>query len=149
MEVWAAVLHRWFWHGPMWAIHRSHHAPKGKWEANDALSVLHAPIAIILIVYGNEATPSIFREMAFGIGIGMTAFGLGYMIVHDGLVHGRLPVQSLSKLAYFAKIRDYHLIHHDNSAKGVPFGLFLGPWEHRIFGNRRTQSRKGVHLHES
>ena len=53
MDVWAAVLHRRFWHGPLWSIHRSHHAPRaGVFEKNDALSTLHAPIAIALILWG-------------------------------------------------------------------------------------------------
>lgn len=129
MELWAMLLHGRIWHSLLWKLHRSHHQKRrGVFERNDALSVLHAPIAIVLIIYGCEAAPSLFRECAFGVGIGMSMFGVAYLIVHDGLVHGRLPVEALAKIPYFAAVRDAHRLHHKKGARG-PYGLFLGPWE--------------------
>lgn len=129
MELWAMLLHGRIWHSLLWRVHRSHHRKRrGRFEANDALSVLHAPIAIALILYGCAAAPSLLRELAFGVGIGMTLFGVAYVIVHDGLVHGRLPVEALARIPYFARVRDAHRIHHSKGARG-PYGLFLGPWE--------------------
>lgn len=49
MDFWAAILHGRLWHARLWPVHRSHHEPPsgaGRLEANDALSLLHAPIAI-------------------------------------------------------------------------------------------------------
>lgn len=127
MEGWAALLHGRVWHGLLWFMHRSHHRRrKGRWERNDALSVLHAPIAIALILYGCVAAPGALRDAAFGVGIGMTLFGLAYVVVHDGLVHGRLPVAWLGRLSYFARVREAHLVHHRTGK--APYGLFLGPW---------------------
>ena len=139
MELWAAVLHGRYWHGRMWFVHRSHHAPRaGRWELNDALSVVHAPVAMFLIIWGCEAAPSWLREVMFGAGLGMTAFGLGYLIVHDGMVHGRLPVRWLERIGYFERVRQAHLTHHRNSASGLPFGLFLGPWELAYFRDKQA-----------
>src|SRR4051794_34538101 len=88
MEPWAALLHGRVWHHGLWTVHRSHHQRRrGRFERNDALSALHAPIAIVLILYGCRAAPGLARDIAFGIGIGMTAFGLAYVVCHDGFVH--------------------------------------------------------------
>ncbi len=98
MELWAALLHGRIWHGLLWRVHRSHHRLRRlgeRLEANDALSLLHAPIAITLILYGCRGAEGIAREVAFGVGLGMTLFGIAYLVVHDGMVHGRLPVQGL------------------------------------------------------
>lgn len=127
MEPWAALLHGRVWHHRLWPVHRSHHRPRrGRFEANDALSALHAPIAIALILYGCRAAPSVLREIAFGIGIGMTAFGLAYVVGHDGFVHGRLPVAWLARFQYFARVRDAHRVHHQRGE--APYGFFAGPW---------------------
>jgi beta-carotene 3-hydroxylase len=128
MEFWAALLHGRFWHGLLWPVHRSHHSKRrGRFEANDALSALHAPIAIAMILYGCVAAPSALREVLFGVGIGMTAFGVAYLVFHDGFVHGRLPVWWLGKVPLFARIRDAHRVHHGRGA--APYGFFLGPQE--------------------
>ena len=29
MELWAAIVHGWLWHGPLWSMHRPHHG-KGR-----------------------------------------------------------------------------------------------------------------------
>src|SRR3712207_6170094 len=90
MELWAGLLHGSFWHRVLWPVHRSHHQRRrGRFEANDALSALHAPIAIALILYGCRGAEGPLREVAFGVGIGMTMFGLAYLVVHDGFAHGR------------------------------------------------------------
>ena len=89
------------------------------------LSASHAPIAIVLIVYGCEATPALSTTLAFGVGMGMTLFGLSYLVVHDGFVHRRLPVSFLGRFTYFRKVRAHHNIHHAKG--GAPYGFFLPP----------------------
>jgi len=129
MEPWAALLHGRVWHRWLWLVHRSHHtARRGRFEHNDALSFLHAPIAVALILWGCLGEPGVLREVAFGAGLGMTLFGVAYAIVHDGLVHGRLPVAALGRLRTFDRIRRAHQAHHRRE-HGGPYGLFLGPRE--------------------
>lgn len=128
MEGWAAFLHRFVWHGMLWSIHRSHHEPRvGRFERNDFLSALHAPIAIALIFYGCRAHPSFLRDIAFGSGLGMTLFGLSYAIVHDGLSHRRAPVRFLRRFSYFRAVARAHAIHHQGKHGHAPFGFFLAP----------------------
>ena len=139
MELWARLLHRAFWHGPLYSIHRSHHRRRrGRFELNDALSTLHAPIAVALILYGCESAPGPLREVLFGAGIGMTLFGAAYVVVHDGFVHGRLPLRGLGKLALFARLRDAHRVHHGRGS--APYGFFLGPQE---LAAHRARERTG------
>ena len=131
MEPWAALLHGRFWHRSLWPIHKSHHRPQDPeggraLELNDALSLLHAPVAVGLILYGCAGPVGPWREVAFGTGLGMSLFGVAYVLVHDGLVHGRLPMAGLLRFAYFRRVRSAHLRHHLKS--GPPFGLFFGPW---------------------
>lgn len=146
MELWAGLLHGRFWHGVLYPVHRSHHRKRhGRFEANDALSALHAPIAIALILYGCVAAPGALREVSFGVGIGMTLFGVAYLVFHDGFVHGRLPVRWLGKVALFARIRDAHRVHHGRGA--VPYGFFLGPQELEAARARDADRGDGVSAH--
>jgi beta-carotene 3-hydroxylase len=130
MDFWSAWLHGRVWHGRLWRVHRSHHRPRrGRFEANDALSALHAPIAVVLVLYGCRAAAGVNREMAFGAGVGMTLFGLAYVVVHDGLVHGRLPVGALERVPFLREVARAHRVHHTRGAGAPPFGLFFGPFE--------------------
>jgi len=127
MEPWARFLHGQVWHRALWRVHRSHHTRrKGRFEANDALSGTHAPIAAALIMIGCNLH-GFAAAAAIGTGAGMTLFGFAYVIVHDGLVHGRIPVAFLARHGWLRRVRDAHAVHHARGA--VPYGLFLGPSE--------------------
>lgn len=144
MDLWAGFLHGRFWHRVLFPIHRTHHLPrKGTFEANDALSVLHAPIAIALILYGCRGPVGIGREVAFGVGLGASVFGLAYLLVHDGLVHRRLSVRWLSRIPGIRRVVNAHRVHHAGVEGGPPYSLFFGPLElarHRRF-KRSGQAR--------
>lgn len=128
MELWAMLLHGRLWHGPLWITHRSHHTPRKGWfEFNDIFAVFHAAIAIALIIGGLEGLTGMAQLVSVAIGVGMTAFGLAYFAIHDGLIHGRLPVEGLARFAWLRRIRNAHRVHHAKDAE--PYGLFLGTWE--------------------
>ena len=136
MDLWAAFLHGFAWHGVLWAIHRTHHAPRrGRFERNDALSGLHAPIAVVLIIGGSRAHAGLLRDAALGVGAGMTAFGALYLLIHDGLVHARLPVQRLATLPVLRAIVAAHREHH--RCGRAPYGILFGPWELALSRRRR------------
>ncbi len=146
MDFWAALLHGRLWHALLWSVHRSHHERSSdarRLEANDALSGIHAPIAIALIFVGCQGTPGVLREIAFGVGVGMSVFGVGYFVVHDGLVHERLPVPVLLRFRYFRAVARAHRVHH-GAAGGAPYGFFFGRWElARAVGLTRSRSSTG------
>jgi len=140
MEGWAALLHRWIWHRSMYRIHKTHHVKEAHGlQLNDLLSALHAPVAIALIWYGTEPYQGLASDLALGVGLGMTLFGLGYVVIHDGVVHGRLPVDWLNRLPWLARIKAAHRVHH--ALGGAPFGLFSGPWALRRANARRRALR--------
>lgn len=140
MEPWSAFVHGRLWHGSLWGWHRSHHEPRtGRFERNDIFALLHAPPAILMILYGCLGPPGIPREVIFAVGLGMSAFGLSYAVVHDGLIHGRLPVAFLGRLRLLRRIAAAHKVHHERNAE--PFGLFRGPAElRRLAGHRSGRS---------
>ena len=130
MEFWAMLLHGRLWHGPWWPAHKSHHTPRtGLWEANDVFAAMHASVAIALIVAGLEHKLGAHSHLFVAAGYGMTAFGIAYFVVHDGLIHGRLPVAFLGRIPWLRRVRNAHLVHHRLDA--APYGLFLGPRELR------------------
>ncbi len=145
MEPWARILHGAVWHSALWSIHRSHHEPRhGRFERNDVLSAVHAPVAMVLIIVGCRLPRALPSAVCLGVGAGMTAFGLAYVLVHDGLVHGRLPVarKRLLRARWLREVRRAHVVHH--SLGGVPYGLFRGPAELNAAHDRRDRRAGGA-----
>jgi beta-carotene 3-hydroxylase len=70
----------------------------------------------------------------------MTTFGVAYFVVHDGFIHGRLPVAFLARSAYLRRVRNAHRVHHMRS-HDAPYGLFLGEAELRF---RRRRARRAA-----
>ena len=127
MEPWARLLHGRLWHARLWSVHRSHHGRRaGRFERNDVLSATHAPFAAALVMIGCNLH-GIAAAACIGTGVGMTIFGIAYVLVHDGYVHGRLPVRFLGRSAWLRRVRDAHAVHHARGA--APYGFFLGSRE--------------------
>jgi beta-carotene 3-hydroxylase len=138
MEFWAAWVHRVVYHGPLWSIHRSHHRARrdGYVERNDLFVLLHAVAAMALLVGGLLLGSAALT----GVGSGVTAYGVLYFLVHDGYIHGRLPLRVLDRFALARRIKIAHEYHHTGDIH-AHFGLF--------FWNRQpsTPSRSRVQAH--
>ncbi|MDB4943163.1 MAG: crtZ [Labilithrix sp.] len=137
MEPWARLLHGRVWHRSLWPVHRSHHTRRRGWfERNDVLSAAHAPVAMVIVMVGCNLH-GFAAAATIGLGAGMTLFGVAYFVLHDGFVHGRLPVRFLSRVGWLDRLRVAHAVHH---ARGeAPYGFFLGPRELR----RSPRARAG------
>lgn len=121
MEVAAALLHRHVMHGWGWRWHESHHRPRTGWfELNDCYAMVFAAIAIVLIALGTSG----YSPLQW-VGAGMTAYGLLYFLVHDGLVHRRLPLGITPRSGYLKRLYQAHLLHHAVHTKegAVSFGF--------------------------
>lgn len=112
MEGVAWASHRWIMHGPMWFLHRSHHGDrKSRFEANDLFGVFFSVVSISWIWIGKDGNP-----FSLGLGLGMAAYGLGYLIIHDILTHGRFGRVALPKNSYLLRLVRAHRIHHSRDA---------------------------------
>lgn len=125
MEFVAGWVHRHVMHGVGWAWHQSHHVPRSRgWEKNDVFALFFAPVAAGLVILGARTS----WTGLWGVGMGMTAYGLLYALVHDGLVHQRWPFRFHPRRGYLKRLVQAHRLHHASGGKegAVSFG-FLYP----------------------
>jgi beta-carotene 3-hydroxylase len=129
MEAVAWAAHKWLMHGPLWFLHASHHAPrKGRWEANDLFGLFFSSLSIAAIAWGVRSDAA-----WIGLGLGMAGYGLGYLLIHDWLVHGRFGKAPQPRNSYLQRLVSRHRIHH---AKGTRdgcrhFGFLWAPRRER------------------
>ena len=125
MELIAALSHKYIMHGWGWGWHLSHHEPRKGWfEVNDLYAVVFAVLSVVLIYLG-----SIGYWPLQWIGAGMTAYGLLYFMVHDGLVHQRWPFRYVPRKGYLKRLYMAHRLHHAVRGREgcVSFGFLYAP----------------------
>lgn len=121
MEPFTAATHRWVMHGIGEFLHRSHHRQlHQRFEANDWYPVMFAAVVNLGFFAG-------FNWNGFGVlvpvGIGVTAYGAAYALVHDVYIHGRLGWFTGRRVAVFDRLAEAHRIHHLYNA--APYGMLL------------------------
>ena len=120
MELVSYATHRWVMHGPGLGWHRSHHAPTaGRFERNDLFPLCFSAVGVLLFVL---ATVGPAVRPLFWVGVGVTAYGSLYLLVHEVCIHRRLPVRAPSS-RYVRWLRDAHRVHH--ATGGEPYGMLL------------------------
>lgn len=125
MEGVAYLTHRYLMHGPLWFLHRSHHVPHdGRFEWNDLFGVFFALPSILLIDAG-------VRDGSWMLpaGLGMTGYGLIYVLFHDIVVHQRVRFRRIPRWTYLRRIIKAHLVHHKTHARdgAQSFGFLYAP----------------------
>jgi beta-carotene 3-hydroxylase len=140
MEGIATLVHRYVMHGWGWAWHRSHHAPRtGHVERNDLYALLFAGANLLLFMVADIDGP------VWWVGIGMALYGLLYGILHDGLVHRRVPAPAVPRRGYLKRLVQAHRLHHATRARegAVSFGFLYAPpvqqLRRRMRGDGATQ----------
>ncbi len=126
MELISWILHKYVFHGPLWFIHKTHHAQTrhSTFELNDIFSLFFTLISIAFIYVG-WFTPS---SLHLAIGLGITLYGFVYFIVHDGLIHQRYPFwNNKTSNPYLKQVQRAHQRHHihPKKAPSEEFGLFF------------------------
>ena len=121
MEPATAATHRWVMHGIGEFLHRSHHRPLlQRFEANDWYPVMFAAVVNLGFIAG-------FNWNGFGslvpVGMGVTAYGAAYALVHDVYIHGRFGWFDGRRVATFDRLAQAHRIHHLYNA--APYGMLL------------------------
>jgi beta-carotene 3-hydroxylase len=135
MELVAAAVHKHVMHGWGWGWHRSHHEPRnGLFEKNDLYALVFAGISLgLFVIGGGPASP------LWWVGAGTAAYGLLYGLLHDGLVHRRLPIGRTPRSAYLKRLVQAHRLHHAvHSREGaVSFGFLYAPPVTRLVATLR------------
>ncbi len=125
MEGVAWGTHKYLMHGPLWFLHEDHHTknPNRFLEKNDWFFVLFALPGIALIVAGINAG----WNASFFAGLGISAYGFTYFLVHEILIHQRLPLWRKTDNLYLAAVRRAHRRHHIHKQKedGECFGMLF------------------------
>jgi beta-carotene 3-hydroxylase len=120
MEAVTYGYHRWVMHGPGLRLHRSHHRRGGGgWEANDAFPLLSAAATMGLLALGFNVGA---LSALVPVGVGVTAYGVAYLFVHEVYIHGRLP-RPARRFAALERLKDAHRVHH--VLGGEPYGMLL------------------------
>jgi len=122
MEFVAWSNHKFVMHGFLWRWHKDHHINDHKkmnkpedfytpgFEMNDLFFLVYAVPAIILFIIGFfRALPALIA-----LGIGISAYGLIYFIIHDVMIHRRLNIPFLfnPKSKYLKSVIKAHIAHH-------------------------------------
>src|SRR6476661_569509 len=108
MEAVAWMTHKYIMHGFLWSLHESHHKPHtGIFQKNDLFFLFYASIAMTLIYYGFENF-----DFRFWMGIGVTAYGFTYFVLHDVFIHRRGKWLDKLDNRYFRAMRKAHKVHH-------------------------------------
>ena len=129
MEFIAWGVHKYIMHGFLWTLHKDHHVVNHNnfFQKNDYFFLIFAIPSIILIVIGYEDLST-----SFFIGLGIALYGLAYFLIHEIIIHRRIPPPKKTKSKYIKAIRKAHKVHHKNLGKydGVNFGMLIVPFKY-------------------
>ncbi len=123
MEMFSWAFHKYVMHGPLWGIHKTHHRkPHGFFELNDVFTLFFGSSATLLIIVGAKQS----FAWQFWTGLGISLYGAVYFLLHDILIHKRLPLPGFKPINRYLKgIYLAHRDHHksNNRSGAVSFGL--------------------------
>ena len=129
MEFVAWFTHKYVMHGFLWILHEDHHrAHDQTFEKNDAFFIIFAlPSCLCFIL---EARAGF--DVRFWIGLGIALYGLTYFLIHDWLIHQRLPRLFKPEWTYFKAIKKAHQMHHHpvSKEKGECYGMLFFPYKY-------------------
>jgi len=127
MEFVARFMHKYVMHGTGWCLHYDHHNHSGKiFQKNDLYFFFFAGLSFVLIYFGLRAG---WYEMA-AAGFGVALYGIGYVVFHDIMYHGRIKrLKFKPKHPYLKRILNAHRMHHATVTRGgaVSFSFLWAP----------------------
>ena len=132
--------HKFVMHGFLWYLHRDHHQVEpGFFEKNDAFFVIFAVPSILLIAFGSFDHVWWMQATVFGI----MAYGIGYFLVHDVIIHQRFKWFTRSKNTYVRAIKWAHKMHHKHldRREGESFGMLM---VHKKYWDKVRKDKKAM-----
>ena len=131
MEFMAWFIHKYVMHGLLWSLHRDHHRKdhSGFFEWNDLFFFMFAAPSIYLIYKGYNAG---WVDPRLWVGLGIAAYGMAYVFVHDIFVHQRFRIFRKVDNSYFRALRKAHRVHHKYLSRtpGENFGFLIVHWKY-------------------
>ena len=126
MEGVAWLTHKYVMHGFLWSWHKDHHQPKGFFEKNDYFAVVFSLPSMLTIILGFEVAALWWLK---GVGFGILAYGIFYVLFHDILVHRRVKIKFVARNRYLRRMIRAHQIHHRCKDKegAEAFGFLYAP----------------------
>jgi beta-carotene 3-hydroxylase len=125
MELAVTFIHRHVMHGFGWGWHRSHHEARKTpgWERNDLYALVFTAATIPLFALSSPSQP------LWWIAIGITGYGLLYALLHDVLIHRRLPLKWKPSHPYLQRLMSAHYLHHAVKTRegAVSYGFLYAP----------------------
>jgi beta-carotene 3-hydroxylase len=126
MEAIAWALHKYVMHGFLWRLHEDHHRPHDNhFEKNDLFALVFGIPSWLFIMFGVMDG----LDYKLYIGIGITLYGICYVLVHDGLIHQRIKIFRSVEAPWLIALRKGHKVHHKKRSRedGECFGMLLVP----------------------
>lgn len=123
------------------AVCRKSNHQKPHLEKNDLYAVIFSVATLCVFIVSAP------QSALWWIAIGITLYGLLYALVHDVIVHRRLPVKWQPRNAYIKRLIKAHHLHHavqgrDNS---VSFGFLYAPPLEKLHARLRSLSPAHAH----
>lgn len=153
MEFMAWFTHKYVMHGFLWIWHEDHHLPHhekdGFFEKNDLFFLVFAIPSASCYIFGSVMQ----MWWLFGIGVGISIYGLTYFLIHDVYIHRRFDWFPLLDNAYSRAILRAHGAHHAKRDKheGESFGLLVinpkyykkrSEWQKSVKAEYETEAKK-------
>ena len=124
MEFMAWFTHKYIMHGFLWFLHQDHHVVNKdhKLQKNDFFFLIFAIPSMLLMYIGFDGF-----KISFFVGIGIAFYGMAYFIVHEVIIHQRLPFFRKTNNKYIRAIRLAHKVHHKQLGKhnATSFGMLI------------------------
>ena len=142
MEGVAWTTHRYVMHGSLWVLHESHHRERESWfEMNDLFGFFFAFLSIGLMLGGTYY----YAPLLFA-GLGMTAYGFVYFLVHDVLVHRRVEHGFVPRTGYLRRIYQAHRLHHATHGRdgSVSFGFLWSPPPEKLAAKLKSKTARDI-----
>ena len=124
MEFVAWATHKYIMHGFLWFLHQDHHVVNKdhKLQKNDFFFLIFAIPSMLLMYIGFDSF-----KISFFVGVGIAFYGMAYFIVHEVIIHQRLPFFRKTNNKYIRAIRLAHKVHHKQLGKynATSFGMLI------------------------